>query len=286
MGVTFATRCVKCNKDAPELGDFGMMGLPSASTKRRSGAGAIQNFGHIYQGFASVQLVDLEMDQYLAFLLKHRGHPLEQLGEEEEEDDRPTIVKPWNREDEPPAPPTGSRHYANASYGVSCDRCGTAFASSATYHLRRFEPIILEPKQVQTFLRQASGDDDVYRAGPLSPDDLLGLTGFLEDHQTHRPRAVLLADAEAKAALSSGAAAAAQDAKGKARRFELVDGTSNKFWRVVVSGTTMTVRFGRIGTAGQQKAKKWSTQATAADEADKLIAEKLRKGYKEVPDRA
>ncbi len=36
------------------------------------------------------------------------------------------------------------------------------------------------------------------------------------------------------------------------RRFEFKEGSSNKFWEVSVSGNTLTVRFGRIASEGQQ----------------------------------
>jgi predicted DNA-binding WGR domain protein len=64
------------------------------------------------------------------------------------------------------------------------------------------------------------------------------------------------------------------------RRFELVEGTASKFWEIEVSGGTMTVRFGRIGTAGQTKVKKLGANAAAA--AATLVAEKTKKGYREI----
>lgn len=67
-----------------------------------------------------------------------------------------------------------------------------------------------------------------------------------------------------------------------ARRFELVEGSSAKFWEVEVDGDEMTVRYGRIGTDGQQKHKSLASPAAAEKEADKLIAQKTRKGYEEV----
>ena len=63
------------------------------------------------------------------------------------------------------------------------------------------------------------------------------------------------------------------------RRFELSDGTSDKFWEVEVVGTTMTVTFGRIGTQGTAKDKTFSSKAEAEKEATKLIGEKTKKGY-------
>jgi predicted DNA-binding WGR domain protein/cell wall assembly regulator SMI1 len=65
------------------------------------------------------------------------------------------------------------------------------------------------------------------------------------------------------------------------RRFEFKEGSSNKFWEVTVSGNTLTVRFGRVGTKGQEKLKTFTTPTLAKNEQDKLIAEKQGKGYRE-----
>jgi DNA ligase-1 len=65
------------------------------------------------------------------------------------------------------------------------------------------------------------------------------------------------------------------------RRFELVQGTSNKFWEIDVRGAVITVRFGRIGTAGQAKTRTLATAEAAGLEAEKLIAEETGKGYRE-----
>lgn len=66
------------------------------------------------------------------------------------------------------------------------------------------------------------------------------------------------------------------------RRFEFKKGSSNKFWEVTVSGNKLTVRFGRLGSAGQEKSKTFATPALAQKEENKLVAEKEGKGYKEV----
>jgi predicted DNA-binding WGR domain protein len=69
----------------------------------------------------------------------------------------------------------------------------------------------------------------------------------------------------------------------QARRFELSDGSSNKFWEISVLGSSFDVRFGRIGTRGQTQTKTFDSDAKATHEADKLVREKLAKGYREVP---
>jgi predicted DNA-binding WGR domain protein len=68
---------------------------------------------------------------------------------------------------------------------------------------------------------------------------------------------------------------------GSVRRYEFVDGSSNKFWEISLSGDSFSVRFGRIGAAGQAQTKSFSDEARANKEAERLIAEKLRKGYQE-----
>ena len=66
-----------------------------------------------------------------------------------------------------------------------------------------------------------------------------------------------------------------------ARRFELVEGSSSKFWEVSCTGCDVTVRYGRIGTDGQSKTKSFPVELQARRHADELIAEKVAKGYHE-----
>ena len=57
---------------------------------------------------------------------------------------------------------------------------------------------------------------------------------------------------------------------------------SHKFWEVSVQGTQMTVRFGRIGSRGQTQVKSFASPQEAYQAAEKISAEKLRKGYRVV----
>lgn len=66
------------------------------------------------------------------------------------------------------------------------------------------------------------------------------------------------------------------------RNFELVEGTSRRFWRIRQDGTDVTVSFGRIGTRGQTQVKQFPDEQRAKREVERLIAEKVRKGYLEV----
>jgi DNA ligase 1 len=66
------------------------------------------------------------------------------------------------------------------------------------------------------------------------------------------------------------------------RRFEYVEGNSNKFWEVTTNGSQVDVCFGRNGTGGQRETKSFADAAKAQKHADKKIREKLAKGYQEV----
>ncbi len=65
------------------------------------------------------------------------------------------------------------------------------------------------------------------------------------------------------------------------RYFEFVNGKSAKFWEVGNCGNDVTVRFGRIGTAGQTQVKTFPDAAAAEQHVEKLVAQKTKKGYRE-----
>jgi predicted DNA-binding WGR domain protein len=69
-------------------------------------------------------------------------------------------------------------------------------------------------------------------------------------------------------------------------RFELVEGSSSKFWEIQLAGVEQTVRFGRIGTAGHVRTKTSPDERAARLETDSLIREKVRKGYREAGPRS
>jgi DNA ligase-1 len=62
------------------------------------------------------------------------------------------------------------------------------------------------------------------------------------------------------------------------RRFEM----ESKFWEISIVGTGHRVRFGKIGTNGQERDKVFPSEDAARKDADDLIAEKTAKGYEEV----
>ncbi|EMN90336.1 WGR domain-containing protein [Leptospira weilii] len=60
------------------------------------------------------------------------------------------------------------------------------------------------------------------------------------------------------------------------------DDKSDKFWNIEVSGTSFTVTYGKTGTAGQTQTKTFGSEEECLKEAEKLLQEKLKKGYAEV----
>jgi len=59
-------------------------------------------------------------------------------------------------------------------------------------------------------------------------------------------------------------------------------GEASKFWEITVDGSTINIRFGKIGVAnGQTTVKEFDSNDEALAQADKLIKEKTKKGYVE-----
>jgi predicted DNA-binding WGR domain protein len=63
------------------------------------------------------------------------------------------------------------------------------------------------------------------------------------------------------------------------RSLRYTDGTSDKFWEIQLADASHTVRYGRYGTAGQTQTKEFDGDDAALKSFEKLVAEKLKKGY-------
>src|SRR5262245_15187538 len=63
------------------------------------------------------------------------------------------------------------------------------------------------------------------------------------------------------------------------RELVYMDAKSSKFWKIELKGNTHQVTYGRIGTDGQSLTKSFASDEVARKEAEKLVAEKLGKGY-------
>ena len=64
--------------------------------------------------------------------------------------------------------------------------------------------------------------------------------------------------------------------------FELIEGAHSKYWHIEVSGKSLLTHYGRIGSQGQTTSKSFAAQDLAKGAAEKLISQKLRKGYRKV----
>lgn len=68
------------------------------------------------------------------------------------------------------------------------------------------------------------------------------------------------------------------------RYFINQEGDSNKFWQVIINGNIQTVTFGKVGTKGRETVKEFASGDECEKETLKLIAQKIKKGYKEIND--
>jgi predicted DNA-binding WGR domain protein len=68
----------------------------------------------------------------------------------------------------------------------------------------------------------------------------------------------------------------------KVRRFEYIEGNQAKFWEVSRRGATLTFASGRIGGPAKTRTKQLADFMAAEQEFDRLIRDKLRRGYVEV----
>ncbi|MEL1244829.1 WGR domain-containing protein [Flavobacterium sp. DGU11] len=67
--------------------------------------------------------------------------------------------------------------------------------------------------------------------------------------------------------------------EGEAVLLTYKDEKSDKFWQVAQEGTTLNITYGKTGTSGQKNVKAFDSLQKAEKERDKLINEKLGKGY-------
>jgi DNA ligase-1 len=102
---------------------------------------------------------------------------------------------------------------------------------------------------------------------------------------TSQARSAQHSTAPAPAAAPTSSAAASSpgpsNAGTKLRYFEFSNDTSNKFWEISQSGNSLTTRWGRIGTTGQNKTKTFADEKAAANAVAKLMEQKTGDGYVE-----
>lgn len=60
-----------------------------------------------------------------------------------------------------------------------------------------------------------------------------------------------------------------------------IDGNSDKFWQIEVFNNEFTVTYGKNGTSGTSQTKSFDSNENCMKAAEKLLAEKIKKGYSE-----
>jgi predicted DNA-binding WGR domain protein len=59
------------------------------------------------------------------------------------------------------------------------------------------------------------------------------------------------------------------------------DDKSDKFWSIETNGNSFTVTYGKVGTSGASQTKTFKSEYECENEAEKLVKEKVKKGYAE-----
>jgi predicted DNA-binding WGR domain protein/ankyrin repeat protein len=67
------------------------------------------------------------------------------------------------------------------------------------------------------------------------------------------------------------------------REFSFDKGNSRQFWNIELSENAVTVHFGRTGTSGRRQTKEFASLHKAYAAYERMIAEKLGEGYRELP---
>lgn len=117
-----------------------------------------------------------------------------------------------------------------------------------------------------------------YRYQELTRDGVPRFPSFVGVPVDRGPPPAAAPPAAAPAPPAPAPPAPAASATAGWRRFE-VDG---KFWAIRLDGASLSVRFGKRGTNGQEKTKAHPDAAAARREHDALVREKTGKGYVEV----
>jgi DNA ligase-1 len=157
-------------------------------------------------------------------------------------------------------------------------------------HAGRLGAVVVELPDGQTF-SVGTGFSDAQRQDPPAVGSLItyryqemtdrGVPRFPSFVRLRTDAAPLKAAAAAPSPTRSKQVKPKQEDNAMKRYFEFVEGSSAKFWEISQSGKDVTVRFGRIGTDGQTQTKTLADAAAATKHAEKLVGEKVKKGYQE-----
>ena len=115
----------------------------------------------------------------------------------------------------------------------------------------------------------------VIRSGKLGEDGREQVMDFDDDDEALEVAGTLIEQKTGKGYVE------AEDDMGDTRYFELVDGSSSKFWEITCAGESFRVRYGKIGAEGRTQVKEFDDEEESSAVAETLIAQKLKKGYVE-----
>jgi HEAT repeat protein len=187
VGITYATVCMRCKVDAPEVGDFGYIGLPSLETKRTPKH--TQPFGYLYAGLAALGLLTEEIEAFHAFLREHRGHPVHQFSDadaddsEDEGDEHDDLA--------PAATKTGKfvfkkGKFVEAFHVLACETCHEVQRGSESTRLRPLAARTLTAAEAKLFQTNCGDlEANTYRAGGFPFEDAEAIARFLTRHARH-----------------------------------------------------------------------------------------------------
>ena|SRR3990167_2989081 len=65
------------------------------------------------------------------------------------------------------------------------------------------------------------------------------------------------------------------------RRFEGKEEKNEKFWEIFKGEKEYTIRWGKMDSDGNSQTKQFASEKEAVEEYNKVVADKLEKGYKE-----
>jgi len=194
MSVTYTVTCAECRARAPAFGDFGYVGSPSLDTGKRRGD--LQTFGFIYASLASLQLVTLDLEEFRAFLERHRGHRVKLRAEGEElenGDDADDDVRPPRRRTAASRKTrVSAREFVHRLYELVCSECDVVYTASESARLRRFAPFVVTDERRRR-LRACVGvlESSIERVSGFPFDDVDEIDRFLHSHRSHRVTARL-----------------------------------------------------------------------------------------------
>jgi DNA ligase-1 len=161
-------------------------------------------------------------------------------------------------------------------------------------HSRRFSGSLPHGNQLQLFRRNLVGSCSCYcsecypqlKSQAKTPDrdessDTTPLTSLKTSASSGRSSVSGNGGSASTASNAAKSATSVATVATGVRYFEFKEGSSSKFWSIAISGNDVTVKYGRIGTNGQEKTKTFTNPLAAQEYYDEIVEEKLGKGYEE-----